>query len=241
MPLDDTDRGGRETLRRRLARVVPGAGTIERVVRDRLLADLARRHRFADRYARNYWGDSESRSGRGSRLAETQALRAALPALCRDLGVRSLLDIPCGDFNWMRLVALDGVSYTGADIVTALVEANHRCYGQPGRAFVAMDIVRNVPGRFDLILCRDLMGHLPDRDIARALRTLRRSGSTWLLATTFPETRQNEDLRDRDWRPVNLQLPPFALPPPAALIGENCPEPGYEDKSLGLWRLTELG
>jgi len=224
---------------RSLLRAVPGAVAAGRLVRDHLFPGIARRRRFADHYARNYWRDGESCSGRGSRLAETEAIRAALPPLCRQLDVRSLLDVPCGDFNWMRRVTLDGVGYVGADIVNALAEANQRRYGQPGRRFVAMDIVRAVPGRFDLILCRDLMGHLPNRDVARCLRNLRRSGSTWLLATTFPGRRRNEDLEGRDWRPVNLQLPPFRLPPPATLITENCPEPGYEDKSLGLWRLAE--
>ncbi len=224
---------------RSFLRAVPGVAVAGRLVRDHLLPGVARRRRFTEHYARNYWRDRESRSGRGSRLAETEAIRAALPTLCRQLGVRSLLDVPCGDFNWMHHVALGGASYTGADIVTALAEANQRRYGQPGRCFVAMDLVRAAPGRFDLILCRDLMGHLPDRDVARCLRNLRRSGSTWLLATTFSGRRRNEDLEGRDWRPVNLQLPPFALPPPAALISEDCPEPGYEDKSLGLWRLAE--
>lgn len=239
MHVEDISRGQHAALRR-LVRTVPGTAAVGRLVRDRLFADLARRQRFNDRYALNYWGDPESRSGRGSSLTETQAIRAALPSLCRDLGVRSLLDVPCGDFNWMQHVALDGVSYTGADIVTALAEANQRRYGRADRTFIAMDVVRTVPRRFDLILCRDLLGHLPDRDVARALRNLRRSGATWLLTTTFSETRRNEGLRGRDWRPVNLVLPPFALPQPAALISEHCPEPGYEDKSLGLWRLTEL-
>lgn len=223
---------------RSLMRALPGGVAVVRRLRDHLFPGPARRRRFHDHYARNYWRDPESRSGRGSNLAETQAVSTALPLLCRELGVRSLLDLPCGDFNWMRHVALDGISYTGADIVAALAEANQRRYGQPGRSFIAMDIVRTVPGRFDLILCRDLLGHLSNRDVARALRNLRSSSSAWLLATTFPERHRNEDLRGRDWRPVNLQLPPFALPTPEALIKENCPEPGYEDKSLGLWRLA---
>ncbi len=224
----------------RLMRAIPGVAFSLRLARNRLFASLMRRQRFNDWYARNYWGDPESRSGRGSNLIETQAVRAALPPLCRQLGIGSLLDIPCGDFNWMRHVALGTVNYTGADIVAVLAKTNQQRYGQSGRSFITMDIVRTVPERFDLVLCRDLMGHLPDRDITRALHNLRRSGSAWLLTTTFPERRRNEDLGGRDWRPVNLQLPPFALPAPSALLTEDCPELGYEDKSLGLWSLTEL-
>jgi hypothetical protein len=35
--------------------------------------------------------------------------------------VKSLLDIPCGDFHWMRRVNLQGLSYVGADIVRELI------------------------------------------------------------------------------------------------------------------------
>jgi hypothetical protein len=41
---------------------------------------------------------------------------------------------------------------------------------------------------------------------------------------------------------LNLQLPPFNFPAPLRLIEENCTEDGgkYADKSLGLWRLSDL-
>ena len=45
----------------------------------------------------------------------------------------SLLDAPCGDFNWMRHVPLGGVSYTGADVVPELIARNRRDYGRDGR------------------------------------------------------------------------------------------------------------
>jgi hypothetical protein len=39
-----------------------------------------------------------------------------------------LLDIPCGDFNWMKLLNL-GVDYIGADIVGELIAENRRRFG----------------------------------------------------------------------------------------------------------------
>jgi hypothetical protein len=46
----------------------------------------------------------ESVSGRGSDLNQTQALREESLAALRDLKVGILLDVPCGDFNWMRQI-----------------------------------------------------------------------------------------------------------------------------------------
>lgn len=76
-------------------------------------------------------------------------------------------------------------------------------------------------------------------NIARALRNFRRGGGKYLLTTTFPECRGNDDCEDGDWRVLNLTLPPFSLPAPLALLNEGCTESGgaYADKSLGLWEL----
>jgi hypothetical protein len=57
---------------------------------------------FAPFYAENRWGDDESVSGPGSSLTRTAKLRRELPALLQKVGARTLLDAPCGDFNWMK-------------------------------------------------------------------------------------------------------------------------------------------
>jgi hypothetical protein len=41
--------------------------------------------------------------------------------LAAQLGVSSILDIPCGDFNWTQSVNFGSCRYFGADIVEDLV------------------------------------------------------------------------------------------------------------------------
>lgn len=41
-----------------------------------------------------------------------------------DLKIKTLLDIPCGDLNWMKKVNLSDIDYIGADIVEELIETN---------------------------------------------------------------------------------------------------------------------
>jgi len=228
-------------LRSWLARA-PGAAALRNLLRRTVLAAPARRRRFVETYANNYWRGTESRSGHGSSLVQTEAVREALPQLCREYGVGSLLDVPCGDFHWMRLVDLSGVHYTGVDIVPALIADNTARFGDAGRRFVALDLVTAVPPRADLVLCRDLLVHLPNADILRALRNIKRSGAAWLLATTFEGRVANRDLATEDWRPLNLRLPPFGFPAPAAIIDERCTDDDgrYADKALALWRVADL-
>jgi SAM-dependent methyltransferase len=191
---------------------------------------------FTDIYRDNLWGDSESVSGRGSTLARTETIRRALPALLASVGARSLLDAPCGDFNWMRHVELDGVEYTGADVVPELIARNRQTYGRPGRNFVVADVTRDPLPRADVVLCRDCFIHLSFRDINAALANFKRSGSGFLLATTHINIAENEDMRTGGWRSVNLQSPPFNFPQPRQLVVEDA----EQGKCLGMWNLEEL-
>jgi hypothetical protein len=92
------------------------------------LTSLPLDQRFEKIFRTNLWGAEDSRSGLGSELDATGDLRAALPAFLERHQAESLLDIPCGDFNWMSTLGLQ-LPYTGADIVAAIVEANERRFG----------------------------------------------------------------------------------------------------------------
>lgn len=203
--------------------------------------DLAARFERIERT--NLWGAAGSVSGLGSEDIATAAIREALPLLVRRLGVRSLLDAPCGDAGWIGRVKLDA-DYTGVDIVPSLVAANNRrvADGELAGRFLVADITRDALPRADLILCRDCLVHLSFQNIARVTARFRESGAQYLLVTTFPEWQDNCDCEDGDWRALNMTKSPFDWPTPRALIDERCEEGdgGWRDKSLGLWRLDEL-
>src|SRR5690348_12469744 len=121
----------------------------------------SRENIFRDIYAQNLWGDQESVSGPGSNLERTSAFRAELPPLLKAIGVRTLLDAPCGDYNWMREVELEVERYIGVDIVPELIEQNQRQYETATRSFLHRDLVLDRMPRADAILCRDGLVHFP--------------------------------------------------------------------------------
>lgn len=191
---------------------------------------------FTDIYRNNSWADPESVSGRGSTLERTVVIRRELPALLAELGIGSLLDAPCGDFNWMQRVDLGRVEYTGADVVPQLVAQNNLRYGGAGRRFVVRDITKDALPQADLVLCRDCFIHLSFKHTRAAVSNFKRSGAAYLLATTHVNERENVDIESGGGRYVNLRLPPFNFPRPLRLF-EEAPELG---KCLGLWRLKDL-
>lgn len=224
------------------AKKIPGLRPL--VIRARVaIKNLRPRHLiFRGIYERNEWGGAESVSGPGSDEAATRLIREQLPELWRRHGVRHLVDAPCGDFLWMRHIVDHLDSYTGVDIVAPLIAQNTAAYGSERIRFLAGDLIHGpVPGA-DMILCRDGLVHLSFRHVRAALENMKRSGSRYLLTTTFPAWEQNVDIPTGSWRPLNLERPPFRFPPPIDAIVEGCKEGNgkYADKSLALWRLADL-
>jgi hypothetical protein len=236
----DAERRVRELARRTLPFLVP--------VRRRYVEwsyetrKRAREQLFNTIYRSNHWGDLASVSGQGSNLEQTATLRVALPRILSMLGVRSLLDAPCGDLHWMRHVDLDLDWYVGGDIVRDLVDHLQRTCGGPGREFLHLDITTDRLPKVDAILCRDCLVHFSFRQIAAAVRNFRRSGALYLLTTTFTDRQHNQDIVTGDWRTLNLCAPPLNWPEPLILINEGCTQSGWRfaDKSLGVWELASL-
>ena len=209
---------------------------------------------FTEIYRTGHWGGQESASGPGSDAAETDAVVAALPGLLVRLGVAHLVDVPCGDFNWMpRVLAhpdLSTLRYTGGDIVAPLIEANRDRYGGDGIGggrvrFDVVDLIAGPVPRGDLVLCRDCLFHLSFADARAALANIKVSGCRWLLTTTYPHAAgwSNLDMTTGGWRRVDLTRPPFDLPQPRELLADYAPSdagrPTFQ-KHLGLWACADM-
>jgi hypothetical protein len=195
---------------------------------------------FTSYYNQNTWLGTESRSGLGSTIEQTATLRKQLPILFQEWGVDSILDLPCGDYNWMRYVDLS-ILYTGADIVRELVDSNQK-YSDDKHCFLHLDLLTSCLPKVDLILCRDCLVHFSFADVKLAIANMVRSGSTYLLTTTFTNRTANAVIKIGEWTPRNLCTGPMHFPPPLAILNEGCTEyyPHFTDKSLGLWKLCDL-
>ena len=197
---------------------------------------------FQNAYRDNIWGDPESVSGPGSGLRRTEAFRDRIPALLEELEARSLIDAGCGDFNWIKELRLSLDWYLGVEIVPELAMRNQQTYSDGIRQFVHGNIARDDLPQADVVLCRDCLVHFSFEDARAALCNFKRSGSAYLLATTFVEHETNLDIETGGWRPLNMERPPFRFPPPLKAIDEKCLHTGgiYADKRLALWRLADI-
>jgi SAM-dependent methyltransferase len=178
---------------------------------------------FADIFKKSSWGSDESVSGHGSELKYTKILRSRLPDLLHNLGIKSILDAPCGDGNWIRQVGFRApIKYLGCDIVPELIEMNREKGAFPSKFvssdYSVMDIVKDDLPDVDLWLCRDVLFHLPTEDALAVLENFRKSKINFLLTTTFSFPKSNIDVRSGGFYPINLDIEPFNLPAPMLKI-----------------------
>jgi hypothetical protein len=203
------------------------------------LVPTNRRDRFSAIYDRRIWASSEteSLSGDGSSLAATKDLRAALPSLISDLGVRTLLDLGCGDFNWMKEAQLDLQKYIGADIVSEVIRSNQK-YSDAKHAFLVLDGCADPLPAADVVLCRETIFHLSFKDTKLLLKNVKDSGARFLLATTNPTVAINTDIPTGAFREINLSISPYRLGDPIRTIADG----GWNIKTraLGVWPVDRI-
>jgi hypothetical protein len=166
-------------------------------------------------YKTNGWRDNESRSGPGSTVRYTENLRMELPKLISQFEIKSILDAPCGDFNWMQHVVpnLQDIDYTGADIVDEIVKDNNKKYANNDVKFISLDVTKDKLPLVDLMICRDCLFHFSNRSIINTLNNFVNSNIKYLLTTTFINEEQfkNRDCAEGSFRKIDLFIQPYSF------------------------------
>lgn len=192
--------------------------------------------RFARIHATNYWANGESLSGEGSTMDATQYVREALAGFIREHQIPSILDVPCGDFNWMRHVEMD-IPYFGGDIVEAIVARNRENHGTEMRKFEVIDLTSSKLPHCGLVFSRDCLNHLSIPDILQAVANIRSSGAEFIAVTQFPAQTVNRNQESGfNYRELNFHLAPFLWPEPVAIHDERL----HLGKHIAFWRIADL-
>lgn len=178
---------------------------------------------FEEIYRKQLWGGSEDgiSSGAGSSQSVAEPYANAVREFIRARGVRSVLDIGCGDFRVGALLRMDGVRYVGVDIVEDVVRRNSARFANGSTTFICRNaLVDDLPPA-DLCLVRQVLQHLSNQEIAALLGRLSNYPHVLITEHLPPpgsEVRPNidkphgSDTRVSDGSGVFLDLPPFNLP-----------------------------
>lgn len=176
-------------------------------------------------------------SGAGSSLERAANVIEALPGLLREIDAKTLLDAPCGNFNWMKEVDFSFEKYIGIDIVDELIRLNEEKFSDGSHEFLKRDVIKDILPRADIILSRDCLVWLAFDDGIKVIKNFKRSGAQHLLTTTMTTLKKNENKATGYWRALNLEIPPFNFPKPLKIIPEKS---GVFNRCLGLWKLADI-
>ena len=171
-------------------------------------------NRFTKIFKKDSWQRNlkykESVSGSGSFLRNTENIRHYLPKIIKEFNIKSVLDLPCGDLNWIKeILPFKNTSYIGADCVKELIELNKLKY--PSYDLRVLDIINDDLPKVDMIIVRDCLVHLSKVNIMKALDNISHACIKYLLVTSFPDTTTTKKISNGQWRRLNMELPEFNL------------------------------
>jgi SAM-dependent methyltransferase len=240
--------------RPRLARLTPA------VVRRQVSTVRLRRMRAANAtrtseevftavYRDAVWGEGEAfDSGSGSRGEPAERYASLIRSLVQDFGVRSAVDVGCGDFRVAKRFAGSLADYVGLDVVGPVVEQNNARYGRPGVSFARLDAARDELPDADLCLIRQVLQHLSNEQIAGVLGRCRKYP---LVVVSEHRPRAAAGVRPNIDKPhgpdtrldrnswVDIRQEPFACDPVRELLCVPVDQPQYragESIVTMLWR-----
>lgn len=127
----------------------------------------------------------------------------------RKYQIKTVVEFGCGFWNYAKLVDWTGLTYDGYDVVLGPVRYNAGTYGAANIRFHQLvDGVELAPA--DLLICKDVLQHLPTEDVLHYLATFKELFSYMLIFNaSTPEENLNGPIGHGEFRPLRLDLPPF--------------------------------
>ncbi|MFC3868125.1 methyltransferase [Helicobacter equorum] len=184
-------------------------------------------------YETNYWGNG---SGSGSSETLCQDYVAFLQNFFTTYNITSIVDAGCGDWQFSKNINFNGIKYQGFDVASFVINANTRAYAKENISFELYDGDFNKLPSADLLLCKDVLQHLPIAKIKEFIGIL--SKFKYALITNDIGKNNNTEILPTQGRTLDLRQEPFNLECSIVFeINENHPKNwGIESKPVMLWK-----
>lgn len=166
---------------------------------------------FSEIYSTDRW---KGGSGPGSYPDATIEYRKIIVDVIKKYNIKSILDYGCGDWQFSKLIPWEDLvtNYLGVDVVPQLINHHKKNFSND---LVKFDLIVDdwkFP-KVDLIICKDVLQHLPNSMVKNILEKMEQSG-TYLLITNDTESRKkltNIDCEIGSWRPIDLTKSPWNM------------------------------
>ena len=164
---------------------------------------------FSKIYKEDLW---QGGSGGGSKVENVKEYVEILQKYIDKPEVKTVLDLGCGDWQFSKFLDLSSVSYLGVDVVESVIESNSTSYSASNIKFISRDITTYEVPKADLIICKDVLQHLCNKDVVNILVKIITSSKFSLITNDFnPDNTENKDIDNGNYRCLDLTLSPFYL------------------------------
>jgi SAM-dependent methyltransferase len=152
-------------------------------------------------------------SGSGSTPKNVRPYQELLQRFLVTHDIHSVIDLGCGDWQFSRLINWSGIEYLGLDIVPKVIKANQEKYRRPNIHFFTANFIDIDLPKSDLLICKDVLQHLPVKDIKRFLKKTHKYKYCLITNDVDPVTltSDNCDISAGYYRPIDLTVAPFCV------------------------------
>lgn len=150
--------------------------------------------------------------------------------------ITSIVDAGCGDWQFSKNIDFSGITYQGFDVASFVINANTPRYSKDNISFHLYDGDFSKLPSADLLICKDVLQHLPIAKIKEFITILPRF--KYALITNDIGTNNNTEILPTQGRTLDLREDPFYLDCSIVFeIQENCPKSwGIKSKPVMLWK-----
>jgi len=151
---------------------------------------------FDDIYEHNKWNGG---SGPGSNKSNTTEYAFYLNELIRSLGVKSFLDVGCGDWQLAEQIDLSGIRYKGIDVSNRAIEIAK--LKAPSGTDLLNGTIFEVDELFDFVHIKDVLQHLP---LIECDKILGYASKNKYVLVVNDHCENNLDIEAGQHRPLNV-------------------------------------
>lgn len=178
-----------------------------------LFAEKSIEEIFTKFYRAGVWGENGF-SLSGAEIGVNRGYVAFLQQFMDKNQITTVVDLGCGDWQFSRTIDWSGIQYIGFDVVKDVIERNKKCYEHSTIVFVHADALEIELPEADLLICKDVLQHLPHADIFRLLKQLHKFKHCLITNDIdyLTSSSKNPDTCRGGYHELDLTKPPFNLP-----------------------------
>lgn len=169
---------------------------------------------FTEIYDNGTWGRNENGegfSGNGSTVTNAAPYMTFLEDFMRSNNVQSVVDVGFGDWTFSQYINWGNIRYIGIDTVRQVIEKNIARFSSPTITFIHGNATFTDLPSADLMICKDVLQHLPIEDIQLLLKHTHKFKHCLITNDINPYTMtsDNRQILRGDYRTLDLSQPPF--------------------------------